>query len=224
MRKKEASKRYFLFLLSVVLQGCAIACITFADIGTTPVSSANYVFSLHSDYTFGETSLIFNILLIVLQIMFIAIGPDSFKDHWINILVQIPFVVVFSYMIDAATFFLRMMLPDTLTYLMSWGLVIGGTLLLSFSISLSVIANVAMLSGEYFVKVFHPLIHRSFSFVKTFFDIFLVATACITSFIFTDFSCVEGVREGTLYGALLTGPTVHLIVPHLQKIKDCLTR
>gem|GEM_PF-5613501 len=82
--------------------------------------------------------------------MFIAIGPDSFKNHWINILVQIPFVVVFSYMIDAATFFLRMMLPDTLTYLISWGLVIGGTLLLSFSISISL--SFLLLSWAWFPK------------------------------------------------------------------------
>ena len=219
MSPKELSKRYFLFLIAVMLQSCAIACITYADIGTTPVSSANYVFSLHSDYTFGETTLMFNILLIVLQIMFIAIGHDSFKNHWLNILVQVPFVVVFSYMIDVATFLLSMIVPEEHGYMISWVLVILGTLTLSFSISLSVVANVAMLSGEYFVKVFHPLINRSFSFVKTFFDIFLVSSACIFSLIFTDFTAVEGVREGTLYGALLTGPTVHLIVPHLGRLK-----
>ena len=55
--------------------------------------------------------------------------------------------------------------------------------------------------------------------MKTFFDIFLVSSACIFSLIFTDFTAVEGVREGTLYGALLTGPTVHLIVPHLGRLK-----
>ncbi len=219
MSSKELFKRYLWFFISIVLQGVAIASITYAQIGTTPVSSANYVFSLHSDYTFGQTTLIFNILLIVLQIMFIAIGHDSFKNHWVNILVQVPFVFIFSYMIDVATMGLDALLPDVITYPMSWGLVIFGTLLLSFSISLSVVASVAMLSGEYFVKVFHPLINRSFSFVKTFFDIFLVASACITSFVFTDFTAIEGVREGTLYGALLTGPTVHLIVPHLGWLK-----
>ena len=49
MSKKELTKRYALFLLSVLINGFGIAVITFAHVGTTPISSSNYVLSLHSD-------------------------------------------------------------------------------------------------------------------------------------------------------------------------------
>lgn len=68
MPRKELFKRYVLFFISVVFQGIAVALITYADIGTTPISSANYVLSLHSDFTLGDTTLIFNLMLLLLQL------------------------------------------------------------------------------------------------------------------------------------------------------------
>ena len=59
MPRKELFKRYVLFFISVVFQGIAIALITYADIGTTPISSANYVLSLHSDFTLGDTTFVY---------------------------------------------------------------------------------------------------------------------------------------------------------------------
>lgn len=96
MSKSELFKRYVLFFFSVVLQGTAIACITFAKIGTTPISSTYYVLSLHSTFTLGDTAFIFNILLIVLQIMFICIGSEKLKDHISKLVMQIPVCFVFS--------------------------------------------------------------------------------------------------------------------------------
>ncbi|MGN1281015.1 MAG: YitT family protein [Succinivibrio sp.] len=219
MSVSEYFRRYFVFFLSVVFQGSSIALITYADIGTTPISSANYVFSLHSDLTLGDTTLIFNLLLIILQIMFICIGEDRLKNHLVKLLMQIPVCFVFSFMIDLSTQTLDLMLPENISYTLSWVLVFLGVVLLAFSIALSVTANVAMVSGEYFIKIFHPIVKKSFSFVKTFFDIFLVSSAVIISFYLTDFSCVEGVREGTVFAALCTGPIVHFLIPYCKKIE-----
>ncbi len=219
MSKTELVKRYALFFLSVVFQGIAIASITFANIGTTPISSANYVLSLHSDFTLGETTLIFNILLILLQIMFISIGKDPFRKHIINLIMQIPVCLIFSYMIDISMWFLKLSLPDEINYITSWLLVIGGTVLLAQAIAMSVTSNVAMVPGEYFIKIFHPLINRTFSFVKTFFDIFLVTSAVILSLFLTGFTQIEAVREGTLFAALCTGPIVHFLIPITAKLK-----
>ena len=222
MSKLEILKRYSLFFFSVVLQGTAIAFITFANIGTTPISSANYVLSLHSGFTLGETTLIFNILLMILQVMFIAIGKDPFRKHLVNLLMQIPVCIIFSYMIDLAMKMLELSLPDELTYLLSWILVISGTLILALAIAFSVVSNVAMVPGEYFIKIFHPLINRTFSFVKTFFDIFLVTSAVILSLFLTGFTQIEAVREGTLFAALCTGPIVHFFIPLCSKLQPYL--
>lgn len=220
MPLKELFKRYVLFFISVVFQGIAVALITYADIGTTPISSANYVLSLHSDFTLGDTTLIFNLMLLLLQLTLIFIGDYKLKDHAINMLMQIPTCLVFSVMIDISTNVLTLVLSEH-NYVLSWVLVVLGTVLLALAVSMSVIASVCMVPGEYFIKLFHPLVKKSFSFVKTFFDIFLVSSAVIISLFLTGFTEIEGVREGTLFAALTTGPIVHIIIPRL---KDRLTK
>ena len=220
MPRKELFKRYVLFFISVVFQGIAIALITYADIGTTPISSANYVLSLHSDFTLGATTLIFNLMLLLLQLTLIFIGDYKLKDHAINMLMQIPTCLVFSVMIDISTNVLTLVLSEH-NYVLSWVLVVLGTVLLALAVSMSVIASVCMVPGEYFIKLFHPLVKKSFSFVKTFFDIFLVSSAIIISLFLTGFTEIEGVREGTLFAALTTGPIVHIFIPRL---KDRLTK
>lgn len=215
----EYLKRYFVFFLSVVLQGSSIAFITFADIGTTPISSPNYVLSLHSELTLGDTTLIFNVLLIILQIMFIFIGEEKLKDHAVKLILQIPVCLIFSFMIDLSTSTLHLLLPENFSYALSWLLVVTGVLMLALAVALSVTANVAMIPGEYFIKIFHPIVKKSFSFVKTFFDIFLVSSAVIISFYLTDFTMVEGVREGTVFAALSTGPVVHFMLPYCRRLE-----
>ena len=221
--KAEIIKRYALFFFSVVLQGIAIASITYADIGTTPISSTNYVLSLHSDFTLGDTTFIFNVLLIVLQVMFIYIGPDKIKDHLSKLLMQIPVLFIFSGMIDFATYLMQLCLPENINYIGAWVLVIFGTVLLALAVSLSVSASVAMVPGEYFIKIFHPIVKKSFSFVKTFFDIFLVSSAVVLSLFLTNFTGIEGVREGTLFAALCTGPTVHFFLKFSKYITPFLS-
>lgn len=220
MPRKELFKRYVLFFISVVFQGIAVALITYADIGTTPISSANYVLSLHSNFTLGDTTLIFNLMLLLLQLTLIFICDYKLKDHAINMLMQIPTCLVFSVMIDISTNVLTLVLSEH-NYVLSWGLVVLGTVLLALAVSMSVIASVCMVPGEYFIKLFHPLVKKSFSFVKTFFDIFLVSSAVIISLFLTGFTEIEGVREGTLFAALTTGPIVHIFIPRL---KDRLTK
>lgn len=218
MTSIEIFKRYVLFFFSVVLQGASIAFITYANIGTTPISSSNFVISLHSDFTLGDTTLIFNILLMVLQVMFICIGENRLKDHLSKLIMQIPVCIVFSFMIDSATAFLSFILPELVPYYAKWLLVILGTAMLSLAVAFSVTANVAMVPGEYFIKIFHPIVKKSFSFVKTFFDIFLVSSAVVMSLFLTGFTAIEGVREGTVFAALCTGPMVHFFIPRCARI------
>lgn len=218
MSKSELIKRYILFFLSVLLQGTAIAFITYANIGTTPISSSNFVISIHSGLTLGDTTLIFNLLLIVLQIMFIFIGEEKFKDHVFKIVMQLPVCLIFSFMIDTATLFLSLIMPESAPYFLKWILVISGTAMLALAVAFSFTASVAMVPGEYFIKIFHPIVKKSFSYVKTFFDVFLVSTAVILSLFLTGFTEIEGVREGTVFAALCTGPMVHFFIPRCARI------
>ena len=219
MPLNELVKRYALFFTSVLIQGFAMATITFANIGTTPISSPNYVISLHTPLTLGDTTMIFNVILITLQLIILR---SKIKDHVLDLNDADP--GNFSFFMDEIHFgmtCLNKVLPNILPYYMSWVLIVTGTVLLSISISLSVVASVCMVPGEYFLKVFlHLIVNKSFSFVKTFFDNFLVLTAVILSLILTNFSAIEGVREGTLFSALFTGPLVHLFIPKFMYLTN----
>lgn len=222
MSKGELIKRYLIFFFSVIINGGGIAAITAADIGTTPISSPNYVISLHTPLTLGMVTLIFNLMLIGLQL--IVLGRKNIKKYAAELLFQIPVCCVFAPSIDI---WMLLLAPDAGTsysYGLSWLLVVIGTIVLALGISLEFTVNVAMVPGEYFLKVFHRVVNRSFGFMKTFFDIFLVLCAVVFSLIFTGLAEVEGVREGTLFAALVTGPLVRYLIPKLAPINYALSK
>lgn len=88
---------------------------------------------------------------------------------------------------------------------------------MALGISLEVIADVAMVSGEYFVNVASRRYKMEFGTVKIMFDVSLVVVAVGCSWILA--GRIDGVREGTLLTALLTGPLVRLMMPHLAFVK-----
>lgn len=92
-------------------------------------------------------------------------------------------------------------------------MVIIGIVILSFGISLSVIANVIMNSGEAFVKAVSETFNKNFGNIKIGFDIMCVIAAVVLSLVFFDFTIV-GTREGTVLSALFTG----VIVKFFNKI------
>lgn len=88
-----------------------------------------------------------------------------------------------------------------------------GTVILGFGITLCVIANVVMNSGEAFVKAVSDTIHKNFGNVKIAFDIACVIMTVFLSLIFFNLKIV-GIREGTVIAALCTG----LVVKFLSKL------
>ena len=216
MSKKELTKRYALFLLSVLINGFGIAVITFAHVGTTPISSSNYVLSLHCGLTLGQFTFLFNVLLIISQ--YLMLNKQERKEQIWNIILQVPITVPFCLAIDLGMTVLHSLLPTDLAYIFNLCLLLSGTCILAFGITLAVIADVSMVSGEYFVKIVAQKTHKEFGVIKTIFDISLVILAVILSLIFTGFTQIEGVREGTVIGALCVGPLVRVFLPRLKWI------
>ena len=95
-------------------------------------------------------------------------------------------------------------------------LVLVGTLTLGFGISLSVVANVIMNSGEAFVKAVSDRTGIKIGNVKIGFDICCVLASVILSLILFS-GTVVGTREGTVLTALLTGIAVNFFVKRIEK-------
>ena len=94
-------------------------------------------------------------------------------------------------------------------------MVVLGVVILGLGISLAVIANVIMNSGEAFVKAVSDTIHKEFGNVKIAFDIFCVVSSIILSLIFFNFRII-GAREGTVISAIFTGVVVKFFTKRLR--------
>lgn len=86
--------RYIWFFVGVIINSFGVAFITKAAMGTSPISSIPYVLDLHSGLSFGATTFLFNILLILAQIVILK------KDYKKIQLLQIIVNIVFSVFID----------------------------------------------------------------------------------------------------------------------------
>jgi hypothetical protein len=78
---------------------------------------------------------------------------------------------------------------------------------------LEVKPQVTMMSAEGTVSFISKRYDKEFGKMKRWFDIFLVSTAAILSLFLAH--TIQGVREGTVIAALITGPVVTFLSYHV---------
>ena len=130
-------------------------------------------------------------------------------------LLQIPVTFVFAALIDLAMYIFNV-LPEMYVYKLIVLLI--GAAFVSLGVALQVIANVLMLTGEALVTAISIVTKIEFGNVKTAFDCFLVLIAAAWSYF--DLGTIEGIREGTLISALITGSVARFFIKHLSRIDD----
>ena len=205
-------KRYLLFLVGLFINALGVSLVTKASLGTSPISSIPYVLSLHFPLTLGNFTIIFSILLIVLQILILR---KNFKME--NIL-QIPVSVAFGYFIDFTMYLFAWMNPQN--YLVKLISLLAGCIVLGFGVYMEVVADVVMLPGESFVRAIVQTWNTNFGTTKIIFDSSMAVIAGVLSFLF--FGKLNGVREGTVIAALLVGFIARLFGKHLEFVKPYL--
>lgn len=207
---KYMSRRYILFAVSLFVNAMGIAFITKALLGTSPITSVTYVLSMFTPLTIGQWTIVLNLLFVLFELPFMT--RKELKDDLRMFLLQIPISLCFGTFIDMSMNMLYWLEPvkyiDQIIYLLV------GCVILAAGITLEVKANVAMMAGEYFVRVISQRFHGEFGYVKLCFDITLVCIACLFSICFM--LGIYGVREGTVAAALLVGPIVHFISPYYR--------
>ena len=82
-------------------------------------------------------------------------------------------------------------------------LLLVGCVVLGFGVYLEVLANVAMLPGESFVRAVSTTWNTNFGNTKVAFDVSMTVIAALLSLLLS--RRLEGVREGTILAALLVG-------------------
>lgn len=200
---KQLVGRWCLLAFGIIVMACGIVIVTKSATGNTPISSTGYVLSVaYPDISYGVFMFIWNVLLIVAQIIILR---RRFRPL---ALLQIPISVLFSLSIDVFGHLLGFLVPAN--YALSLLTLACGIVALALGVSCTVVANVAMNSGEALVAAITSKTGWNFGYTKIGFDVSCVVIACIVSF--ATMGSIIGVREGTLAAACCTGLVVNVFV------------
>ena len=121
-------KRYLLFLIGLFINALGVSLVTKASLGTSPISSIPYVLSLKFPPTLGNFTIIFSILLILLQILILR------KNFKIETILQIPVSIAFGYFIDLTMYLFFWVNPGN--YAMKLAALLAGCIVLGFGVYL----------------------------------------------------------------------------------------
>lgn len=201
-------KRYILFVTATIIQAMGISLVIRSLLGTSPISSFPYVLSLIFPYTLGEFTFTFNMLFVFAQ--YLLLRRDFGNTQWL----QIPITLLFACSIDLSAELWNWITPTN--YLLRLLPLLLGTTLISFGVAAQGIADVIMLPGEGLVYAISRHFKIEFGRVKTANDVILVAIAAITSWFYL--GSIEGIREGTLISALITGTIARFFLHHLSTV------
>ena len=210
--KTELIKRYIFLLAGLFASGLGVSVITKTGLGTSPITSIPYTLSLGFTPTVGMFTFVFNIFLIILQLILLR------RNFQLQNLLQLPIIALFSFFIDLTMSLLGFMQPET--YAMKIVSLIVGCLILGFGVFMEMVANVAMLPGEATVRAVSDVFSTDFGKTKIAFDSSMTVIAAILSFIM--FKHLDGVREGTIVAAILVGFIARLFKKYIGGIEKIL--
>lgn len=205
-------KRYLLFLVGLFINSLGVSLVTKANLGTSPISSIPYVLSLKFPFTLGNFTIVYNLVLIALQIIILR------KNFKIENILQIPVAVIFGYFIDFTMYLLFWVDPQN--YFMKIIALLLGCFVLGFGVYIEVLADVVMLAGESFVRAIVQTWNTNFGITKIIVDSSMVIIAGVLSFAI--FGRLNGLREGTVVAALSVGFIARLFGEKLEAIKPYL--
>lgn len=208
MTKREIIKRYLLFIVCLFFMGIGVALTKHAELGVSPISSvANVVSIKFTFFSFGTWLTISNCVLLLGQILLLR---KNFKP--IQFL-QIPLSFLFGFFTDFGLWLVSKIPNDI--YIVRLLLVLSGIAVLGFGITLGIIADVILNSGEAFVKALADVTKKDFGNMKITFDVAWVLLSIVLSLVFFE-GKLYGTREGTVISAFLVGATVKLF----RKLKN----
>ena len=201
--------RYIWFFIGVIINSFGVAFITKAALGTSPISSIPYVLDLHTHLSFGATTFIFNILMILAQIVILK------KDYKKIQILQIVVNIVFSVFIDVSMSLLFWLEPvNIIEKVISLA---AGCAILGIGISIEVAPGALMVPGEGLVSaIASKLPNMKFGTIKIMFDVSLMLMAAVLSLIISH--GINGLGLGTVISALVVGKFVNIYNKHVPLI------
>lgn len=202
-------KRIILFVDGLFVMSLGVGLSIKSGLGVTPISSIPYSLTLASGVNIGITTVIFNALLVFLQI------PILKKRFNPKRLLQLINAFMFGYFTDLSLWILSPM-PD-LPLDVNFTLLIVSMFLIAIGILIYMPANIAPLPGEGVVEAVSLAYDKRFSKVKVCFDTSMVVLSLIICGLFTS-DIFGSVNVGTILAAIFIGIIIRYLTELYEKI------
>ncbi len=203
---KQLIKRYIFFVFGLFVMSIGVVLSAKANLGTSPISSVPYVYSLQYPLTMGNFTIIMHAFFVLLQIAMLR------KNYQAIQIFQMFVAVVFGYIIDFSMIILSWV--NVSGYFAQFSLMLLSCVFVALGVAIEVKANVVMLAGEGLALSLSEVTHMEFAKAKVICDASLVVFALVSSFIF--FKEIHGVREGTVIAAVIVGPISKVFIKALE--------
>jgi uncharacterized membrane protein YczE len=195
-------KRVFNYIFGLYLITLGVAFSIKSGLGSAPVSSIPYAMDLIWAMEIGFATFIFHAILVLIELILLR---RNFKPkHFLQVFVGVLFgaftsisVALMGFIPPADNFIIALLMSFLCIFLIALGLFFY------------VPTNIIPLSVEGVTQAIAIVTHRPFPRIKVYFDICVVATALILSYVFL--GQIGSVGIGTILGALFIGTTVKYI-------------
>ena len=202
--------RLIIMLVGVSIVSASVALTRATGLGTSPVSCFPATLSYLTPLSTGIWTFIMNVLFVLIQIALLRRDFNPIQ------LLQIPYVFVFSALIDVFVPFCELIPMDNYGLQVFWSVV--GCFMTAFGVFLQVKASFLTLPGEGIILAISHVSKVAFPKIKVAFDSTNVMVAAIVSL-----ACsggLYGVREGTILAALAVGTIVGLFNKIMPKFEQ----
>ena len=214
MSAKDTLKRYIIFAFGLFFNAFGVAFITKASLGSSPLAAIPYTLSLIvKGFTYGNWVIVYNLIMITLQIIIL-----KGKVNKAEIFIQIVISFCFGYCVDISMRALSSFLPGL--YILKILSLLCGCVIIAFGAYLEVIANVAMLPADAFVRAIATVSGKEYGKIRVISDSAQTVVAAALCLIVL--KKLSGVREGTVITAFLVGNIVRVMNKLLKPLKDFL--
>lgn len=195
-------KRIFNYIFGLFLITLGVAFSIKSGLGSTPVASIPYALNLILKWDLGITTFIFQIFLVFLELILLR---NNFKrKHFLQVFVSLIFGVFTSFSISLVSF-----VPQASNMPVALLMSVVSVFLIALGIFFYVPTNLVPISVEGATQAIAIVTKRSFPQIKICFDVTVVISSLILSYVFLGNFGSVGI--GTIIGAVFIGYTVKLI-------------
>lgn len=192
---KQVLNNYSILIIGLFIMSFGVALSVRSNLGTTPISCIPYVLSFKFPLSLGTITILFNTLLIIIQILILRSKFPKIQ------LLQIIVNFIFGYFIDFSLYLTINIIPTS--YVMQWFICFISCIIIALGVFFEVNSHAIVLPREGVSLAIHSVTHTDFGKLKTYFDTTNVILGVIMSLIF--FGTFKGVGLGTIFAGVVVG-------------------